>query len=446
MTRSEIARKILTYMETAGINVKRNTRHWLIASGLDKDGISHLEFREVMNRLHTAGIVSRDGSGKFWWALKTTNWDRAYPFTPVKTNPDYTEVKPKPKHWHSSPPEPVFTEKQVTPPVDDMIAKASVGLAIKVKEMEDVIEALRKEIADVRTASVANVRVLKIELPDGNVVKLKGKVFPRVYDRVLSLAKCRRNILLVGPAGSGKTYLGKLISESLALSFGSVSCTAGMSESHLLGRTVPNLTTGENVFQGAAFLDCFEDGGVFLLDELDAADPNLLLCINTALANGYVNVPNRPKRPRAVRHKDFVCIATANTFGRGATRVYAGRNQLDEATMDRFRIGIVECDYDPSVEAAICPEIGGQDGRSFIPPPKGMNGDTTRKIVELGYNLRETCLYIRHKIEQSGMRRIMSSRFMSDAYVMMKHGGWDMKQVLEAYFEGWTSEEKAKVM
>jgi hypothetical protein len=36
------------------------------------------------------------------------------------------------------------------------------------------------------------------------------------------------------------------------------------------------------------------------------------------------------------RHKDFICIAAANTFGMGANRVYVGRNQLDAATLDRF--------------------------------------------------------------------------------------------------------------
>jgi hypothetical protein len=40
----------------------------------------------------------------------------------------------------------------------------------------------------------------------------------------------------------------------------------------------------------------------------------------------------------------FVCIAAANTFGTGADRQYVGRNQLDESTLDRFRIGQIELD------------------------------------------------------------------------------------------------------
>lgn len=36
------------------------------------------------------------------------------------------------------------------------------------------------------------------------------------------------------------------------------------------------------------------------------------------------------------RHKDFYCIAAANTYGLGADRAYIGRNQLDAASLDRF--------------------------------------------------------------------------------------------------------------
>lgn len=40
-------------------------------------------------------------------------------------------------------------------------------------------------------------------------------------------------------------------------------------------------------------MEFYEEGGVFLLDEVDAADANVLLVINQALANGHLPVPNR---------------------------------------------------------------------------------------------------------------------------------------------------------
>jgi hypothetical protein len=191
-----------------------------------------------------------------------------------------------------------------------------------------------------------------------------------------------------------------------------------MSESHFTGRSIPNLTTGKNTFQSTSFLDCYENGGVYLLDELDAADPNLLLVINTALANGYCNLPNRTAKPKAMKHDDFIPIATANTFGKGGNRQYVGRSQLDESTLDRFRIGTVECDYDPGVERHLCP-----------------NGD-----------LLEKCWEIRKKIVDSGLRRVMSTRFIQDAYIMNSQAKWDIEKIVNVFLEGWTPEEKNKVL
>lgn len=228
------------------------------------------------------------------------------------------------------------------------------------------------------------------------------------------------NYLLKGMVhhNCGKTYLAKLVADSLGMEFGTLSCTSGMSENHLLGRGIPDLTHGKNRFQSTEFLDLYEKGGMFLLDEFDAADPNLLLAVNTALANGYCNVPNRTDKPKALRHKDNVIMATANTYGRGANRVYAGRNQLDEATLDRFRMGMVEMDYDEAVEAAVCPDD----------------------------ELREKLQGIRTKIQGTGLRRIMSSRFMEDAYVMKKECSWSVEAIVATFLQGWTPEEKSKVV
>ena len=105
--------------------------------------------------------------------------------------------------------------------------------------------------------------------------------------------------------------------------------------------------------QRSQFVEFYEEGGLFLLDEIDAADANVLLVINQALANGHLPLPNRITNPQAKRHSDFVLIAAANTFGNDANRMYVGRNQLDESTLDRFRIGQVVMDYDRELEKSI---------------------------------------------------------------------------------------------
>ncbi len=171
---------------------------------------------------------------------------------------------------------------------------------------------------------------------------------------VIDLVKCGfKNILLVGPAGSGKTTIAGDIAKALKLQFGHISCTSGMSESKIVGRTIPNIADGSTKYQGTAFVDLYENGGVFLFDEIDAADPNVLLVINSAIANGHMSLEDRAENRVATRHESTVIIAAANTYGNGADRLYVGRNQLDAAFLDRFVGAIVTVDYDKDLEKAL---------------------------------------------------------------------------------------------
>ena len=190
-----------------------------------------------------------------------------------------------------------------------------------------------------------------------------------------------------------------------------------MSEGQLLGRLLPVGDNGQFAYVPAEFVERYEKGGVFLLDEIDAADSNTLLVINAALANGHLALPNRPKKPVAKRHGDFICIAAANTWGKGADRAYVGRNQLDDATLDRFRIGCVPMDYDPAVEAQLCPNE----------------------------ELRTRLLGYRERIMAARIKRPLSTRFMIDAHDMVANGGWTMEMVDEAFFSGWRQDEVIKV-
>lgn len=286
-------------------------------------------------------------------------------------------------------------------------------------DLAEMVKRHKEELGRVKQESSQTIKKLIIKRPPSiKKTILKDVALPAVFDRIKQLAEARRNILLVGPAGCGKSFIGQFMAQVLGLPFGTIACTAGMTETHLYGRSTPNIRTGKPEFTGTEFLRCYEGGGVFLMDELDAADNNVLLSLNAPLTpTGRCSVVNRPSKPFAERHEDFVMIATANTFGRGANRVYAGRTQLDEASIDRFRIGIVECDYDAVVEKRLCPKE----------------------------EIREPLQKLRERIERAGLRRVLSTRFLEDAHVMHEHAGWDLKQILEVFYEGWTADDRAKV-
>jgi len=270
---------------------------------------------------------------------------------------------------------------------------------------------VREEIAKGRPAA----QMIEVKLGDGQVRSVEGKTHQE-FTKAVTLAAARRNILLIGPAGSGKTHLAEQIAHALDLQFAHIACSAGMSEGQLLGRLVPIGEGGRFEYVRSDFVKCYEEGGVFLFDEIDAADANTLLVVNSALANGWMAVPNRPGNPVAIRHPDFVCIAAANTYGTGATRQYVGRNQLDESTLDRFRIGQIEMDYDAQVEATLCPD------------------DALRNRL-LGY---------RQKARAAGLRRVVSMRFVRDAF-LAKQVGLSDAEIDRALFMGWSADEVAKV-
>lgn len=158
------------------------------------------------------------------------------------------------------------------------------------------------------------------------------------------------NLLLVGPAGTGKTTLAEDLAKALDLPFGSVSCTAGLSESVFTGRILPT-ASGEWTYRSTEFVRLFTEGGVFLADEWDAADPNLLTLVNSALANGRMS--NAVSGETMIRHKDFVFVAAGNTWGYGADRTYVGRNPIDGATMDRTVGAKFHVDYSVVIEDSI---------------------------------------------------------------------------------------------
>jgi cobaltochelatase CobS len=189
----------------------------------------------------------------------------------------------------------------------------------------------------------------KVEVPPPQTVKRHHKLLPKVLRKLAA----GLNVMLVGPAGSGKTTLAEQVSEELKLNFDFIACSAGMSEGQLMGRLLPVEAGGAFAYVPSTFVNAYENGGVFLLDEFDSADGNTCVLLNAALAGCKMAVINRTEKPMAIKHKDFKLIAAANTFGLGPDRMYVGRNQLDAATLNRFSCGVIECDYDRELEAEI---------------------------------------------------------------------------------------------
>jgi len=279
-------------------------------------------------------------------------------------------------------------------------------------------EARVREIVDERIDSRVP-RTLEIRIEGREPVQLSGRTHKQ-FDEVMSLvAEGHRNIMLVGPAGSGKTTLAHNVAEALGLEFAFISLSAGVSETHLLGRMLPQ-ADGTWAYQPSKFVQIYQNGGVFLLDEVDAADANLMVAVNAALANGFLSNPINGEVYQ--RHSDAYIIAAANTWGQGGDCQYVGRNQLDAATLDRFTLATVVVGYDDDLEADLC--------RSAL---------TAEQADELLGWVRK----LRERIAENRLRRVASTRLVVHGIRALK-AGRSLEQVKARYFVNWSPDEKAK--
>lgn len=260
---------------------------------------------------------------------------------------------------------------------------------------------------------------VRITLGERREITLAANSHPMLGDAI-ALAHAGLPILFVGPAGSGKTTAAAQLAESLARPFTFNSMSAGVTESHLLGRVLPD-ASGNWTFQESPFVRAYRTGGVHLFDEIDAADPNLLVILNAALANGHMSVPFAQVEPIA-RHADFVAVAAANTFGRGADRQYVGRSALDAATLDRFSVSTLFIDYDRALERRLAESIA---------------PDAASTLLAWAWGVRES-------IADQKLRRIMSTRTIVNAAKLLAVGR-GMESIRLAFFAGWSADERAKV-
>ena len=178
--------------------------------------------------------------------------------------------------------------------------------------------------------------VVEVRVAEADPVRVGGHSHVVLPDVLLALgAGC--HVLLVGPAGTGKSMMARQTAEAFGQEFHALSLGPTTPMSKIFG-----YYDAHGQYHGTPFRSAFEHGGLMLLDELDSGHPGLLAELNQALsirscafADGMV-----------AAHPEFRLIATANTYGTGGDRQYVGRQALDAATLDRFVVIDVPVDED----------------------------------------------------------------------------------------------------
>lgn len=413
--------------------------------------------RSNLKHLRRLEVLKQRGSGKYFWQIANENYDKENPFNTKSTKPlrgklmeafpgmvrltgdtfnnreaiknaggtDYDSIT---KSWQITLVN-LAKIKNLVENYEELIGDdkdddgdeakdgevkstgaSNPALIAKVAELEKQVHDLNEQIKILDQARKVEIT---IKMPSGTQKKIEDKVHP-IFTQVLFHVSCGDNVMLIGPKGCGKTFLAKQLAKHLGLAHGMLSLSGGVTEGKIFGRTTPNITNGKSEYQSTQFVDLWEGGGLFLWDEIDAADPNVVLSLNGALADGELPL-DRPKKPLAKRHKDFVGMAAANTWGNGADRQYVGRNQQDSAFTERFVQ--IAMDYDAQLELSLCP--GGEE-------------------------MVATMHKYRNNMFKNRVERTLSTRFIQRAYNWLQHGK-DVAYAESMLFAGWRNDEIQKV-
>lgn len=227
---------------------------------------------------------------------------------------------------------------------------------------------------------------LSVKRIDGSIHKV-GRAHKK-FKTILQTISARVPVALVGPAGSGKTTTVEKVAEALNLKFYAKSVSAQTGSHEFFGYQDANGNYVKTLFREA-----YENGGVFLLDEFDAGNPNVLAALNQATANEKTAFADG----MISKHEDFVIVMAGNTYGHGATTDYVGRNKIDAATLDRF--AFIHFDYDEDLEMAVASnkewtkkvqrirkEVAAKKIKAIVSPRASINGS---KLLATGMEEKE---------------------------------------------------------
>lgn len=143
------------------------------------------------------------------------------------------------------------------------------------------------------------------------------------------------NIYISGDTGLGKSTAVMFIARRIGLPVVRVSMTFATDVDDLIGGI--RLEGGDTTFKYGPVIECMQTGGILLLDEVDSANPRVLMELQ-AIAEGN-GVLIKKTNTMVYPHPTFRIIATGNTAGRGdTTGRFVGTGPLNAAFLDRFAV------------------------------------------------------------------------------------------------------------
>lgn len=216
-----------------------------------------------------------------------------------------------------------------------------------------------------------------------------------------------QNVLLVGPTGSGKTHAIKKVAEELQKPMIRVNLNRMTTVEDFVGQWTPANNSGFK-WQDGVLPRLMKSGGILVLDEINAAPPEILFVLHSALDFREITITQK-NGEYIQAHPDFWVIACMNPD-------YTGTQRLNEALKDRFEL-VFNYRYERKIEKKLV---------------------SNSKLLDVAKKLRKM-----YESPTQEIRTPVSTRMLKQFERNEKHYGY--KIAVESFVNKFEQEEKSAV-
>ena len=234
---------------------------------------------------------------------------------------------------------------------EDQQAVSAEQVEIIVKNILENRKICFEDLCEDLTKAISETRNVKVHIPKMNTNSFKDET-PNLL-KIIDDIVLGNNVMLIGGAGTGKTFLAEKVASVMGLDVEVINCNQFTSPIEING--------GQTIegYQEGKLIKAWSTGKLLILDELPKLDPNTAGILNEALAK--TALPETSSRAfitntrgdRFKKKQGFGVIATGNVYPNTESTAYGANNKQDLSLLDRFSGSVYEIEKNPDFEKKV---------------------------------------------------------------------------------------------